>query len=398
MQHAGRGDTIPTFLSIDVEPEGFQLDAHGRMSWEGFPATLALVASLRDEFARLHGRAPHFGWYFRTDPQIANACGRPDAVVHHFADPIARLQAHGDYFGVHMHPLRWSAPHSRWVHDVVDCEWLRRCTHASLDAFEQWSGAPARLFRGGAGFMHEVIVETLDERGVALELSLEPVRSWGLDSSVVPNGIDDSPIVGSFIDCASAPATPYHPARGDFRRRGGAANARRILLVPHSTGPYSIPRAGWWPRVRRSVRRGLGKRPARHMYYLTSPWPSPRYFWDVVEHAVSTMARPYLSLGMRTDRYGSMQDTRVRAMLKELLVHPLAARLRFVNPLDAVGALVDHRVPAPIARQRAPGSVAAVSATPVLAVLAPPVDSLPAAGDNRVSWPKPITTPSPPWL
>lgn len=339
MQRRSQRESIPAFLSIDVEPEGFQMSA-AALDWAGFSQALTLAASLREALARIQPRAPAFGWYFRTDPQIGHAFGRPDAALHRFAEPIARLRAHGDYFGVHMHPVRWSTGHDRWIHDVADVRWLRACTHASLDVFEQWSGTPTQLFRGGAGFMSEDVVDVLDERGVTLEMSLEPTKSWALGASAVPSGIDDSPIEGAFIDCSSAPTTPYHPARGDFRRPG-KAQARNLLFIPLSSGPYSITPPDWWSQAKRSVRRVYKPR-NRHLYYPAAVWPSPRYFWDVVDYSLSTMERPYLSLGIRTDREGSTPDAQVRAILRELVTHPIASRLRFMNPLEAMETLVDR--------------------------------------------------------
>src|SRR5439155_13672672 len=130
----------------------------------------------------------------------------------------SQLRACGDYFGVHVHPIRWSAKRQSFVHDVGDPAWLRECTHASLDAFERWNGSAAKLFRAGAGFLSEDILEVLDERGVEIEMSLEPVASWALDASEVATAVDSSPIIGSYVYCTRAPNRPYHPRLDDFRR------------------------------------------------------------------------------------------------------------------------------------------------------------------------------------
>ncbi|MGE5857411.1 MAG: hypothetical protein ACM31K_02870, partial [Solirubrobacterales bacterium] len=63
--------TIPAFLSIDVEPDGFQLDRHDPPPWAGYLDLVDFITRLRADLAGWTGRTPRFGWYVRTDPQIA---------------------------------------------------------------------------------------------------------------------------------------------------------------------------------------------------------------------------------------------------------------------------------------------------------------------------------------
>jgi len=92
----------------------------------------------------------------RTDPQIAEVYGRPDHALVAFPECAARLQAAGDYWGVHPHPIRWAPECGQWVHEFGDGEWLAQSTRFALDAFGRWAGAPPRLFRAGAGFLKVV--------------------------------------------------------------------------------------------------------------------------------------------------------------------------------------------------------------------------------------------------
>lgn len=321
---------IPTFLSIDVEPDGFQFASGETPGWRGFDAAYVFMESLREILMRSTGAVPHFGWYLRMDPQIEQVYGRPDAAARAFPRRLSVLRSCGDSFGVHMHPLRRSQEHARWVHDFRDRAWLRECTHASLDAFERWEGRPARLFRSGAGFLNEDIVDVLDERGVEYELSLEPVTHWKQRAEEVGTGIDSAPTIGDFIDCEHVPMTPYRPARGNFQRRGGR-DARSIHLVPMTAGPYALARPGWWSATKRVVRRYY-KPLNRHLYSPLDPWPSPRYFWDLIAHRLAGMKRPYLSLAIRTGAADSPPSQRYRAMLAALAGHPLRDSLRFVEP------------------------------------------------------------------
>ena len=70
------------------------------------------------------------------------------------------------------------------------------------------------------------------------------------------------------------------------------------------------------------------------MLYPTIDWPSARYFWDVVSHQLQSMQRPYLSLAIRTDPPDSLPTAKLRRLFAALVKHPLAKRLRFVNPVD----------------------------------------------------------------
>ncbi len=328
---------VPAFLAVDVEPDAFQRLPGTADPWTGFAATYDAIASLRGELARRAGARPVFGWYVRTDPQLEATLGRADAAFARFPERFATLTRERDYLGVHAHPLRWSSARATWVHDLGDPAWLRACTASSLDAFERATGASATLFRAGAAFLHDAIVDVLDARGVRAELGIEPGAGWGLTASAVPTGVDASPIVGRYTDCAPVPRTPYRPDPDDFRRPGGA-RARALTLVPVTTGPRRLPPRG----VGLAVRRLFGRHPrprSTRVLSLAAPWPSDRYFWDVVAHRLDTMARPYLSLGLRTDAPGTVPQRTAVRRLRALTRHPLARRLRFVHPLEVLDAL-----------------------------------------------------------
>ena len=321
--------TVPAFLSIDVEPVGFQPANDSGAEWTGFPPMIEIAERLRSDLRRRSGGAPRFGWYVRTDPQIAEVFGRADHILARHADRVAGLQAAGDYLGVHAHALRWSADRGQWVHEFSDTDWLAEHTRSSLDAFARWSGSPARRFRGGAGFLANVIVETLDRCGVEVELSLDPMPSPTVSS--VHTTVDSSPIVGTLLDCRAAPRAPFHPARHDFRvpddRRG-----RKILLIPQSTYDAATTSRRWWSRTASAA--------DVLVLYPSFDWPSPEYYWDLVARQLESMARPYLSLSARTDAPDSVELARVRRLFEFLPRHPLADRLRFVDPLTAASALV----------------------------------------------------------
>jgi hypothetical protein len=325
-------ETIPAFLSIDVEPDAFQISCDESEHWPGYEATYEFAVSLRHQLAQASGAKPVFGWYYRMDPQIEEVCGRADFAMTAFPERTAALSEEGDYFGVHNHPLRWSSEQRLWVHDLSDRQWLRDSTKFSLDAFTACNGSPAKLFRAGAAFLCDDIVDVLDRNGVVAELGLEPVAGWGLHATKVQSAIDSSPIVGEYTNCVTAPKTPYHPSHEDFRRPD-YGDGRRILLIPLSTGPAVLPSGGLISKLKRGLH-GTSKSDLVMLDPTEDEWPGERRFWDVVSHQLAAMERPYLSLAMRTDRFESRRAARVRRVFTALAQHPLAKRLRFVDPLE----------------------------------------------------------------
>ena len=322
--------TIPAFLSVDVEPDGFQLDRRDPPEWGGYVAMVEYLTRLRADLDGWTGRTPRFGWYVRTDPQIAEVHGRPDHALVAFPQCVDRLQAAGDYFGVHSHLIRWAPERDQWVHEFGDGDWQANATRFALDAFSQWAGTPPRLFRSGAGFLSDRLLETVEQAGVAIDLTLEPVTGWGVGAPAVPTAVDSTPIVGAYTDCAGAPRVPYRPARHDFRVDGGRAG-RRLLMVPLTTRSLQPPRPRW-RRVARRVLRGPAPIEVEVLYPM-APWPSAHGYWDIVDQQLRSMPRPYLSLGIRTDAVASETAVSIRRIFDALPGHPLAQRLRFENPL-----------------------------------------------------------------
>jgi hypothetical protein len=329
------GRLIPAFLSFDVEPDAFQLDRMNPPTWSGYTALAEYLEHFRADLTARTGRTPKFGWFFRTDPQVAEIHGRPDHALVAFPERTARLQAAGDYFGVHAHLIRWSADRGLWVHDFEDVQWQTYATRFALDAFGRWAGAPARRFRVGAGFLTNQIVEAAEQAGVEVDLSLEPVTSWGMHASAVRSGVDSSPIVGAFTDCGGSPRFPYRPARHDFRIDAGN-QGRRLLMVPLAS--HSLARRPLWRRAAGRLLHGRAPETVR-MLYPAAGWPSPQGFWDLVQQQLRPMRWPYVSLAIRTDAAASESAVSARRILDALPGHPLAGRLLFEDPLASFRAV-----------------------------------------------------------
>lgn len=327
---------IPAFLSIDVEPDGFQSP---NLGWTGFESIQGLVGRVRSELADLSGGTPRFCWYLRMDPQVTHAHGRPDYVAVRYADGLARLRREGDVFGSHIHALRWRSDRDCWVHDFADPDWTAHCVESSFDAFATAFGdPPARHRYGGGGFLDDDVVSLLDKHGVRLDLTLEPGTPPGGTASMedVQSGVDASPRTAPATDCRRVPRRPYRPARDDFRRVGDG-DGRALILVPLSSTTIRHGKP-LWRQAAGTVKRG--SRPLPQVLRMAIWDGSPKGFWDHAAQHLGASTRPYLSIAMRTDAPGSGDATRARAVLEYLPRHPLARRLRFVDPLDAVPALV----------------------------------------------------------
>jgi hypothetical protein len=335
---------IPAFLSIDVEPNGFQLARSESSSWSGYDAIVEWIEGFRLELAKVSRSTPNFGWYFRTDPQIAEVYGRPDHALTAFPDRTAHLRRSGDYFGAHCHPIRWCNERRSWIHDFADADWNAECTKFALDAFARWNDGPTKRFRAGAGFLTEEIVSILDQHGVEIDISLEPVEAWPASFSEVPSGIDSSPYTGVHTGCPDAPRIAYRPSHRDFRI-AAKRDARTLTVVPLTTYDF----APWQPRWRNLIDAMIQKPKQRdvRVLHLSEEWPNAEFYWDLVSRRLSTMRVPYLSLAVRTDAPGSLPITRSQKLLDALLRHPLVERLDFGDPNKTAAALVGRKIPSP---------------------------------------------------
>src|SRR5260370_26047022 len=69
--------TIPAFLSVDVEPDGFQLDRRDPPGWGGYVAMVDYLPRPRADLDGWAGRTPPFRRCLRTHPHIAEGHRRP---------------------------------------------------------------------------------------------------------------------------------------------------------------------------------------------------------------------------------------------------------------------------------------------------------------------------------
>ena len=321
--------TIATILSIDVEPDGFQL-SQGRAATTGYDATVEFLNGLRGRLADATGRPASFGWFFRMDPQIEAFYGRADHLVSGYGNRVAQLLEAGDHVGLHTHAVRWDGGSGAWIHDITDRSWLADAHETGFAAFEDAFGVACTRHRGGAGIYDQFLVDTVERLGAKVDSALEPRTSVPV-GFLVNTGVDASPMASPSPCCIKAPRQAYRPSAGAFLEPGGDGS---MVLIPASTSRLRHP---LWRTAGSMVKNR--QLPSVQMLY-PDHFSDPAAFWDLVALELRLMRRPYVNIALRTDAPGSRQFNTSTAVFAALAKHPLARRLEIVDSLAAAERLV----------------------------------------------------------
>jgi aromatic ring-cleaving dioxygenase len=316
---------IPTVLRIDIEPDEFQPEV-GQKPWQGFVSMATLTEELRERLASRSGHAFHPTWFLRLDPDIERCFGRVDFVVHRHSNLFDRLVAHKDPLGIHVHPHRWDEKRSVAFSDHADNAWTTYCLTVAAEAFAHCFGEPVRRSSQGGYFLTETILDAAIAAGIKVDVTAEPgLAPKTADPSFGAYATAPS---GDFRDC---PRRPYYPSRDRFAVPSSSfADARPILIVPLTAYDYLTALQSW---PRRFAKRLLGIRRPHFPLNPWKVWPSPKIYWDLVAQAADDQPACYFALAIRTDTPGSVTHERYRQLLEYLPNHPVAERLRFVDPL-----------------------------------------------------------------
>jgi hypothetical protein len=296
--------TTPVVVCIDIEPDDRQVDASAP-EWLGVEATSTIIERWRESLDEATGHAARFSWFWRADPQIADAYGSAAWGFQHYHDVYTHTSSKGDAHGIHSHSWR-RLPTNEWVQDRADARWVETCVDMSLTTFREVTGRRCRITRLGDRALDSVAYRCLARHGVRVDLSVEPGEGPFELEATAP-----SP------DFASAPTWPYRPRRHDVTRPRRLA--RGPVLLPLSATVGEGPEGG-------------GTR-LRTVY----PWlPSA----PTLAAQLLDQASPYLAFAVRSD-IGIRPELSVHfeALLGALAAHPRATSLRFVTPLEAVDAL-----------------------------------------------------------
>jgi hypothetical protein len=215
---------MPVVLCIDVEPDPRVFSPHDPPPWAGAERFLERVPTLRERLAGLTGAPAAFTWCLRMDPQIEGTWGTAGWVAEAYGPALAELVAAGDELGLHTHTWRWDTEAGEWFADFGDDGWAVHCVDVALDAYENAFGRPCEVHRGGDHFLSAAMLARLGERGVLVDLTVEPGQR-------VRGAMGGERTEGRSVDYAGLPTTPYRASANSFPQPDPA----------HDQGPLLVP-------------------------------------------------------------------------------------------------------------------------------------------------------------
>lgn len=320
-------DPIPAVWRIDIEPDEFETRP-GQPPWDGFATMAALVRDLRDRLEDLAGSVVCPTWFIRFDPEIERSYGQVNFVFDRYAALFDELRAAGDAFGIHVHYYRWDARRQATYSDHADLDWVAHCFNVAAKTFERCLGEPVRRASHGGFLLNEATAQRSVDLGIEVDVTAEP----GLGA------LDENVSFGAYATAPSPdfrrfPRRPYYPARADLRTPAASLDAALpMMLVPLTAYDYETALAPWVRRIARKIR----PKPERHRPLNPwKKWPAPSVYWDLMERAADEGPARYIAFAVRTDSPSSWTYRQAKALFEYLPRHPIARRLRFVDPLSA---------------------------------------------------------------
>jgi hypothetical protein len=296
----------PFVLAIDVEPgPRYQLSGDPA-EWEGFQRCVAHLEPWRETVLQRTGHPLVVTWFMRCDEQIA-AYGHAAWALEYFGPSIEALRAHGDVFGLHVHPYE-PLDDGSWRQNFRDEAALLRVIEAGVRNFEQRLG-PVRYYRSGDNFQSNALVALLDALGVEYDVTMEPGRA----SKPYPE-----PDLGVTTDYRRAPRVPYRPAHDDFLRPD-AVTGRRLWMVPLTMGCFDHPQE-------------LHPSSSGHRVEMMHVGFDSKFFQPFVDHELSA-GKPVVAVTRTGDADWSPW---LFANFDYLLGHEQVANVQFVSPADLV--------------------------------------------------------------
>jgi hypothetical protein len=328
-EHATPTSTrVPVLVLIDVEPDGFFIGRSENVPWSGFERATEVMADVRGVLAQRTGLDAHFTWLVRADQQVAETYGSAGWAFGHYRRAFETLLAEQDEIGLHVHAYRWEARAGNWIEDYGNQDWIKRCIHAGVGAFEQHFGRPPAAFSTGMDWTNQATIQLVRELNVRYEFSTilrkesQPFPPRDTYSGVAP-------------DCSQIPERPYHPSPDDFcsaAPKGG-------------NGIWLFPQSSRVARIFPSWKRGLWD--LVHLRPVAPRWTRKFFLQDnparlqpAIDEMLRSLERPYLTLAVRTHEFCRADTTAtVRRNLEGALDHPDAGRFVFTRPDEALRVL-----------------------------------------------------------
>jgi hypothetical protein len=318
---------VPVFFCIDLEPIERLVGGSDPGRWLGVDFLSDYLDRLRPRLADVSGDEVRFLWFVRCDPQIETAFGSADDLLRSRSELLDRLVSKGDRIGVHVHSWRWDDDVADWVADFGDSAWIERCVRTAFEAYQTHFGVPCQLHRFGDRWFGAELVPLLKELGARYDLTIEPGAR-----GTTPLAAGER-MTGAIPDYTRAPRSPYRPSPTDFLLPDPVADST-FWMIPLSAANPSPALPILW-RIGRKARFPLHT-PHRPLP-LHRPWRSAHAYWNLVQHHVESLDRPYLAFAIRSGDPEGAEARLVRAALEHLLGHPLVQRLRFSDPARELG-------------------------------------------------------------
>src|SRR3954454_10067388 len=169
----------PVVFCIDVEPDERMFDPAAPPPWTGFERFAERLPRLRERLAESTGRPVAFTWFLRMDEQVDQTWGSREWAAEAYGDLFEGLARDGDEVGLHTHAWRWDEAKGEWYAEYAATGWAEASLDAALDAFERSFGRSCEAHRGGDHHLSGAMLQRLGERGVRVDLTIEPGQRVG---------------------------------------------------------------------------------------------------------------------------------------------------------------------------------------------------------------------------
>ncbi len=319
--------TIPVILCVDVEPDPRSVNRDTPEPLVGYELTQSYLRNLRPRIEAVTGSPVHYSWFLRIDAQM-EPYGNATWIMDRYGAHLEEIQHAGDEIGVHPHAYRWLEDERSWLHDFGNQSWVDHCLTMSVEGFAKAFGRPCLSLRFGDRWMNTATLNLAERMGVRFDLTTEP------GTLPYPTPMPGERASGPLPDYRRMPRIPYTPSPSNFLV-AARRTQRSIRIVPLTSSYLRLgfhPRQYFW-RVRENGFRG---RRQNTPLYMWESWPAPNSFDRMIDRALGAQRRPYLALAIRTRKDISLA---IGQRIDALLAHPLASRLRFCTPAEALAEL-----------------------------------------------------------
>jgi len=220
---------LPIVVVANLEPDERVTTNDGTSTWNGVDSTIALIEDWRAD-----DPAIQVTWLWRCDPAITEGFGDAAWGLRRWRSQIVDAIERGDEVGVHPHLWRWSSKLRTFVSDAADDEWKATCIRTSLEAFQREIGSPAHVSQMGDGHFDPVILRSLVDHGVTVDLTVEP------GGAPRTHLVHSEFVTGVIPDRRRSPRRAFRPSWKDPLRPGRRAAPLWELPITTAAEPLVI--------------------------------------------------------------------------------------------------------------------------------------------------------------